>query len=119
MPSTSGGRVIRPPFAFTGAVAMVFSVAAVQKKQRSGDDALSSRNDLPRQLFMQEQNSEDNFQGHAQFVNRGDLGDITLQEGFPFLQTANPAEVSSLAGHFCCLYLTMSFILVTFSASRF
>lgn len=56
---------------------MVFSMAAVQKKQRSGDDAHSPGNDLPRQLFMQEHYPENDHQRHAQFVNRGDLGDIT------------------------------------------
>lgn len=70
--SAKSGRLLR----FKVLSGWPSSVSAMQKKQRPGDDAHRPGNDLPRQLFMQEQNAEDDHQRHAQFINRSDLGNI-------------------------------------------
>ena len=48
----------------------------MQKEQRARDDARRSRDDLPREFFVQKQNSEHDHQRYTQLINRSDLGDI-------------------------------------------
>ena len=51
-------------------------MGSMQKQQGSGKDADRSGDDLPGQLFVQEQNPEDDDQSDTQLVNRRDLGHI-------------------------------------------